>query len=137
MEEAELTVKNNSLEREAVFFGALPPGLLREKMRASDIFVLVSKHEGLPMTILEAMEAGLPVVASSVGGMPEELNTDCGILIKENEKKELARALEFLIANEEKRRKMGDSARKRAEKMFSLRKFLSETEKIYESVLSG
>jgi len=63
-------------------------------LRAADVFVLPSATEGLPMSLLEAMAAGLPTVATRVGGIPDALgNPPAGILVAPNDVDELARAL--------------------------------------------
>ena len=102
----------------------------------ADIFILITKHEGLPLTVLEAMSAGLPVIASRVGGIPEEIDAECGILIENNTEEKIAKALRRLIENPALRMAMGLSGRKRIEEKFSLNKFLSETEKIYKETRS-
>lgn len=100
----------------------------------ADIFVLLSKHEGLPMTILEAMSAGLPIIASNVGGIPEEIDSSCGILV-ENNKEDICKALTLLIKDSQVRLSLGASARVKTEKLFSLERFLLETKNVYEDVL--
>ena len=62
-----------------------------------DTFILISKHEGLPISIIEAMATGLPVIASHVGGI-SELVTDNGICIVNNQPETIAKVLEkYLI----------------------------------------
>lgn len=105
---------------------------VREELAESSAFILISKHEGLPMTILEAMAAGLPVIASRVGGIPEEIGSECGILV-ENNVGDISNALKH-ISNEEARRRLGTAARERYEREFTLQKFLEATENIYTDV---
>jgi glycosyltransferase involved in cell wall biosynthesis len=105
-------------------------------LRKADIFILITKHEGLPLTVLEAMSAGLPVIASAVGGIPEEIDSTSGILIQENNIEEITEALKHLIENQSERSTMGANGRKIIEQKFSLNKFLSETEKIYREAAS-
>ncbi len=103
-------------------------------LQSANIFVLISKHEGMPLTILEAMSMGLPVVASHVGGIPEEVDASTGILVS-NTKESITNALTQLIENAELCRSMGDAGRKKAETQFSLNRFLEETKKVYESAI--
>lgn len=100
----------------------------------SAFFILISKHEGLPITILEAMSTGLPVIASKVGGIPEEINEDCGVLVSNNVN-DVAQAIKKF---EDKNilEKFGANARARFQEMFTLEKFLAETKKLYDEAVS-
>lgn len=105
------------------------PEEVRDELAKASVFILISKHEGLPMTILEAMAAGLPVIASRVGGIPEEIDSFCGILVN-NTKEEIAAAIERL-SHSEAQKMMGGAARKKFEQEFTLEKFLRSTESVY------
>lgn len=113
--------------------GNLTQRAVREKLSQSKVFVLVSKHEGFPLSILEAMSAGLPVIASRVGGIPEEVDSACGILVS-NIKEDIAQAL-ITLSSESKQKQMGESARKTFEEKFTLNKFLEATKKVYRDIL--
>jgi glycosyltransferase involved in cell wall biosynthesis len=68
---------------------------------AADMFVLASHHEGLPVTVMEALTLGVPVVATSVGGLPEAVTTEQnGILVPPGDATALARAIERASAPE-------------------------------------
>jgi glycosyltransferase involved in cell wall biosynthesis len=99
----------------------------------SDIFVLCSDFEGLPLTILEAMRAGLAVVASDVGGIAEAVeNGRTGLLTTTD--RNLSEALTTLLENPELREKMGREGRKIFLDKFLLEQMLAHTLKIYEDV---
>lgn len=84
-------------------------------MAAADIFVLPSHFEGLPMSVIEAMLCGLPVVTTDIRGPREQIiNGDTGFLVPPGLAMPLARAIERLARNAELRRAMGDAARLRA-----------------------
>lgn len=71
---------------------------VHEYLQASDIFILPSEYEGLPMSVLEAMSSGLPVIASAVGGIPEVVrHLETGILVKPRDSEGLAREIIGLI----------------------------------------
>jgi glycosyltransferase involved in cell wall biosynthesis len=80
-------------------------------LAAADVFVMPSISEGLPLALLEAMSAGLPVVASSVGGIPSVVqNGVTGVLVRPASPAALADALRTLLANRELRRQLGARA---------------------------
>ena len=92
-----------------------------ELLAASDVFVLSSRSEGLPLSILEAMAAGLPVVATNVGGVPElVVQEETGFLVPPGDPQALAVALERLLGDSTLRRRLGAAGRLRAEERFDL-----------------
>ena len=103
-----------------------------EWLEAADINVLPSFYEGLPLTILEAMAAGLPTVASQVGGIPEAIEDGVsGLLVPPGNPKQLADALSFLLCQVEARARMGEAARLRASQCFGIERQVRDTEKMY------
>jgi len=107
-----------------------------EILAASDVFVLSSRWEGLPGAVIEAMLAGLPVVATSVGGTPELVEEGVtGFLVPCGDPQALADRLQRLLDNEGLRRSMGAKGREKALRQFTLDRMLAETEKVYREVL--
>ncbi len=105
-------------------------------LAASDIFVLSSRWEGLPYAIIEAMMAGLLVVATKVGGVPELIEDGVtGFLVPPENSDALAKALQKLIADSKLRQRMGKNEREKAIRKFTLSRMLWETEKVYWKVL--
>jgi len=96
---------------------------------------LISNWEGFPRSILEAMSCSLPVIASDVGGVKEAVDESCGILVKRGDKEGLKIALEKLLKNPETVQEMGENARERVEREFSLEKMLRATKQVYQEVL--
>lgn len=100
----------------------------------ADLFALISKHEGLPLAVLEAMSVGLPIVASKVGGIGEEVADDCGYLV-ENDAEKIKDAILKIISSESLPIFMSKNSWNRQRNIFSLNKFLQETEKVYKDLL--
>lgn len=95
--------------------GALDSEGVRERLEAANLFVLPSLSEGMSLALLEAMACGLPVFASAVGGVPEVVTPDCGVLVTPRDPRGLADAILQAIADGAKLRSMGEAARRRAE----------------------
>ena len=95
-----------------------------ELLAASDVFVLSSRSEGLPVSVLEAMAAELPVLASAVGGLAELVDDgETGILVPAGDERALAEALGRLVEQPDLRRRLGAAGRARAEARFDLAAF--------------
>jgi glycosyltransferase involved in cell wall biosynthesis len=101
-------------------------------MKAFDIFCLPSRSESFGQVILEAGSAGLPVIASRVGGIPELITDDSmGILIPAGDVNALAAALITLLNDEQKRRNLGTALKEQIEKTFSLATMVQKTVEVY------
>lgn len=107
-----------NLDREIAFF---------------DIYVQPSISESFGLGIAQAMSAGIPVIASNVGGIPE-IVAKCGILIEPKDIVGLTSALKKLIKNSKLRKKLGDCGQERIRKNFSIAKMINLTEKLYEKI---
>jgi glycosyltransferase involved in cell wall biosynthesis len=101
-------------------------------LEAFDVFLLPSITEAFPYAILEAGNAGLPVVATAVGGIPEVIDDmQSGILIQSKNGAEVARALSFLIENPERRAQLGTAIAERIRGRFNLETMVKETLALY------
>jgi glycosyltransferase involved in cell wall biosynthesis len=103
----------------------------RDLLAACDVYANSSISEGISLTILEAMAAGLPVVATSVGGTPEIVDTTCGRLVPARDAQALAEALTALAADPALRRLLGRQARARVEERFTLDRMVREYRDTY------
>jgi len=94
---------------------------VEDYLEAMDIFVLLSEREGMPNAILEAMAAGKPVLATSVGGIPELiLDGETGILLRQTESVYMAAKLRELINNPEMRNRLGKNAKEHVLKNYGI-----------------
>lgn len=100
-----------------------------ELLTGSDIFVLSSLYEGLPMTILEAMGAKLPVIATRVGGVPDIVKEN-GILIEANNTEAFAEAMILLAKDEQLRGKMGQIGYRMSDR-YDIKTITGEYEQLY------
>jgi glycosyltransferase involved in cell wall biosynthesis len=110
-------------------------GDIPQLLAASDVFVSSSHWEGLPVAILEAMMAGLPIVATSVGDIPKVVTPEAGIIVPARQPECLAEALNDLVSAPEKARAMGDAARARALQEYSLDIWMKRHLAVYEEAL--
>lgn len=97
-------------------------------LAAFDVFLLPSITEAFPYAILEAGHAGLPIIASAVGGIPEAIDDlESGILIQPKNSGEVARALQYLIEHPEKRQHFGAQIMARVRERFNVEKMVEAT----------
>ncbi len=109
---------------------------VRTYLSAFDIFILTSKKEGLPYSILEAGFASLPTIASFVGGIPEIItNHQSGILINPKNHYEIIQALDTLISHPDQRVLFSETLAKKIKTNFSLEKMLKDTSTLYQNTL--
>ena len=116
------------------FMGALDN--VPERLARSDVLLLVSRWEGLPLTILEAMRAGLPVIASDVGGVKEAVSEgETGFLAPRDDSDTLKERIADLLRSAALRGRMGNAGRLRYEREFTFKLMLDRTISVYQKVL--
>jgi len=105
-------------------------------LSGSDIFLLTSSMEGLPITLLEAMAAGVPAVVSAVGGMPEVISlAGNGLTFQVDDVEQCAGLVKELLDSPDRRQEMASRGREALEEYFSYRSFVSNTLAVYGKVL--
>jgi glycosyltransferase involved in cell wall biosynthesis len=105
-------------------------------LAASDLFLMPSQWEGISVAILEAMAAGLPVVATAVGGTPElVIHNETGLLIPPQDPEALAQAVSHLLSHPEQAAQMGQNGRQRAATHFTIQRMVTQIETLYERLL--
>lgn len=123
-------ISNLGLENDVFLIENLIPAT--QYLKAFDIFVLPSLKEGLPYTLLEAGLAVLPVVSTQVGGIPEVIGHDEGLLAKPGNARDLAEKIEMMIENPEDRKFMSTALWNKVTSEFSLEKMLRATVTTYQ-----
>jgi glycosyltransferase involved in cell wall biosynthesis len=106
-------------------------------MERLDIFALPSLTEGTPNTIVEAMSHGVPTIASAVGGIPDLINAETGILFPPGDEQALGDAMARLAKDAGLRKKMGRAAREKYELMFAPNVVLPLLLDFYQRVIEG
>lgn len=105
-------------------------------LASAQMFVLASDHEGFPLSILEAMRAGLPIVASDLPGIREQLaDGDCGRLVAGSDEQHWAAMFAQLASAPEERKRLGSAARRYWEQHFGMEKMAAATWQVYEQAL--
>ncbi|KUO39811.1 MAG: hypothetical protein APZ16_01295 [Candidatus Hadarchaeum yellowstonense] len=110
---------------------------LIEYYSASDFFILPSLWEPFGIVLIESMACGCPVIATNVGGIPEIVTSDCGILVSPRSPKEIAIAANKLIGDKNLRRRLSKNARERVEKYFDFDLIAEKVEQSYRRHLEG
>jgi glycosyltransferase involved in cell wall biosynthesis len=109
----------------------------RRYLAGFDVFVLSSHSEAFPLAILEAMLAGLPVVATDVGSVREAVQDgETGYLVPANDHQALAERIRDVLADPERARRLGANGRARARKLFTAEAMARTFEQLYREILS-
>lgn len=133
------------LERQACESGLgdalIFPGLQEDVtpyLAAMDLFLITSRHEGLPLALLEAMAAGVPVVSTAVGGIPEVVRDGVnGRLVPSGSVETLTSTLCDLLDSPSSRRELACMATETVKREFSIERMAAELDAVYDEVLSG
>jgi glycosyltransferase involved in cell wall biosynthesis len=132
---AERYVRDHGLQNRVILSGMRTD--VASILAVADVFVLASRWEGLPLAIIEAMMAGLPVVATRVGGVPELVEDGVtGVIVPPRDSEALAAALKRLLADPGLRSRMGRAGQERAFRDFAGDRMARETEELYEELLA-
>ena len=130
----EKTIRERGLEKTVTLAGTRND--VADLLSASDVFLMSSISEGIPLTVIEAMAARRPVVSTAVGGLPEIIeHGTTGFLTPARDDAALSRALVELHRDRQLRTRMAEAAASRAAEKFSLDGMLSSYRKVYHDVL--
>jgi glycosyltransferase involved in cell wall biosynthesis len=134
---AEGMVRDLKLESHVEFIGPVTPPRKYEVIREADVFVMPTyyKNEGHPFVILEAMSAGLPVVSTNAGCIPETVvDGISGFIVEPGNKKEFAGRVVSLLTNDDLRRRMGEASRTRFLEHYTLTRFSAQMKELFREV---
>lgn len=136
LEDARKLIDHMGLTEQIKVTGWINDDERTQLLNEAAIYVLPSYAEGLPMSILEAMSAGIPTVATSVGGIPEAITHKReGLLHEPGDIETLAEHLLYLLNETEIREEMGKAAKEKVSQKFSISKSLAELKGIYETLI--
>ena len=126
-----------NLSDDIIFTGWLQRRDMHKMLRLADIFCLPSYCEGVPMSVLEAMAYGLPVITTPVGGIPDIIeNNKTGLFFKPGDIKQLEEKLLMLLKNSSLSRQLGLNAQNFVEKNYSIPITRMKLKKIYDGLLN-
>jgi glycosyltransferase involved in cell wall biosynthesis len=129
----EQAVRRQQLERHVIFAGFRPDAI--SLLKGFDLFVMSSVTEGLGTSLLDAMAAWRPVVATRTGGIPEVVvDGETGLLVPPRDPRALAEAIIRLLGDETLRHTFGRAGRQRVERHFSAERMVAATLAVYESL---
>ena len=129
-------IKELNLEGKVNLLGSRNSNDVIELLNQSDIFLLSSIAEAFPAVLLEVQAMGLPIVATSVGGVGEAvINGKTGFLVPERNVEALSERLNYLIEHPELWPKFGRSGKKFVEEHFDIKKLNRRLAEIYQSLL--
>ena len=117
------------------FVGYQTPDAVREYLQASDIFVMSSFAEGVPVVLMEAMMSGLPVVATQIAGVSELVEDGVnGFLVPPSDVGSLTQKIRVLLADESLRKRLGDRGQQKVSQEFNI---CHEAKKLYQLIVSS
>ncbi len=119
-------------EHQVVWHGAVQRA--DRLFKAFDLFVLSSRDEGTPLVLFEAIAAGVPVVATRVGGIPDAVSSSEALLVPPNDPRALADAIRMAYTDLSAAAERARAARERLDSEFSLRPWLERYLQVYREV---
>jgi glycosyltransferase involved in cell wall biosynthesis len=135
-DEVERRAHELGVMRETLFLGYQEQ--VASLFAAFDVFILPSANEGTPVTAIEALAAGKPVVATRVGGIPDVVRDgEDGFLVEPGDVEALAERLAQLATDPELRERMGEAARSRVRERYSVERLVDDVDLLYRSLLEA
>ena len=127
-------VASKKLEDRIQFIGVVDDQTRTELLQQADIFLLPSHAEGQPIALLEAIAAGLPVISSTVGSIPEVVKENNGFLVTPGDIEGIVRALEKLVVDQALREQLGRFNVEEAARQYALPRVFDEIQTVYDTL---
>jgi glycosyltransferase involved in cell wall biosynthesis len=133
-EQLEERAKNLGLTRQIHFLGLRTD--IPDVLSAMDVFVLSSDWEGNPLSVMEAMASGLPIVSTAAGGVPDLFESGKeGFIVQPGDAQGLSHSMASLLGDQEARRSLGRAAARRAKENFDVSTMVQAYEELYENMV--
>jgi len=134
--ELQTLIKDLGVGNKVIFIGPLYGLDKIEAYADSEVYVLSSRYETFPMTILEAYACGKPIITSNVGGLKDlVINGETGLLIESGNTEQLAKNILHLLNDNGRAEEMGLKGRQLVEEKFAINKVVAKLEKVYLEVI--
>mgnify|MGYP005840510789 CR=1 FL=1 len=128
-------IRMDRLEPWVELVGEVPRSMVPLYLACADVFLLPSRQEGMPIAVIEALRAGLPVVVSRVGAMPEMVEDgNTGILIDPEKPEDIVQAIRSLVDNPQLRASLAQNGRTLFERQYEVGACVQKISAIYESI---
>lgn len=136
IEEFERLIIDHNLQKKVKIKGWVSGDKKDEVLKHSDIYILPSYNEGLPMSILEAMACGLPIISTPVGGISEAVEEGVnGFLVQPGDSQAIAEKIDLLASTRPLREQMGQESYKIAKEKFDIKIIIKQLQDIYDEML--
>jgi len=132
----ESAVRDRGLGDHVSIVGRVSPSAIHDYYAAADVYAQVSVYEGMPMTLLEAMASGLPLVGTDVPGIAEFVDGETGVLVPPESPRELADAMAAL-GDVDRRERLGRTCLTRVAERYEIDRTVEAYHEIYEQVTAG
>jgi len=129
-------ISDLKLENEIILTGKRDD--ITQLLSILSIFVMSSVAEGTPMAILEAMAMEKPIITTDVGAISEQIENNVnGILVSSKNPEDLAKSVNYLLNNQDKSRELGNNARIKVKKLFSISSYVKKHVSLYNKILKS
>jgi len=130
-----LQISNNKLEKKVKLLGRVENSKIPELLGSSAVFVRLSRKEGFGVSFLEAMAAGLPVIATPVGGITDFIKDgETGLLVESEHPQQAANAILRVLNDAALYQQLQDNGRKLVEKRYNWERIIDEVENVFTSI---